>query len=60
MVQQIPATEIIYPDNDGNSMSDNTEQFKWIVTIKENLELSKTRLYPHGREAEEQQRAFRR
>jgi Uma2 family endonuclease len=31
--------EIIYPDCDGNPMSDNTKQFRWIVTIKENLEL---------------------
>lgn len=33
------AAEIIYPDCDGNPMSDNTKQFRWIVTIKENLEL---------------------
>jgi Uma2 family endonuclease len=39
MVQQIPTSEVIYPDNDGKPMSENTEQFKWIVTIKENLEL---------------------
>jgi Uma2 family endonuclease len=32
-------TEIIYPDSDGQPMSDNTKQFRWIVTIKENLEL---------------------
>jgi Uma2 family endonuclease len=32
-------TEIIYPDNDGEPMSDNTKQFRWIVTIKENLEI---------------------
>jgi Uma2 family endonuclease len=32
-------TEIIYPDCDGNPMADNTKQFWWIVTIKENLEL---------------------
>ena len=31
--------EIIYPDSDGNPMSDNTKQFRWIVTIKENLDL---------------------
>ncbi len=30
---------IIYPDCDGNPMSDNTKQFRWIVTIKENLEI---------------------
>lgn len=29
---------IIYPDSDGNPMADNTEQFKWIVLIKEGLE----------------------
>jgi Uma2 family endonuclease len=42
MVSQITtpqATEIIYPDQDGQPMSDNTKQFRWIVTIKENLEL---------------------
>ncbi|WP_310488578.1 Uma2 family endonuclease [Chamaesiphon sp. VAR_69_metabat_338] len=32
-------TEIIYPESDGNPMADNTKQFRWIVTIKENLEL---------------------
>jgi Uma2 family endonuclease len=31
--------EIIYPENDGLPMSENTKQFRWIVTIKENLEL---------------------
>jgi Uma2 family endonuclease len=31
--------EVIYPDCDGNPMSDNTEQFRWIVMIKENLEI---------------------
>ena len=30
--------EIEYPDCDGQPMSDNTLQFKWIVTIKEGLE----------------------
>ncbi|MBW4551581.1 MAG: Uma2 family endonuclease [Aphanocapsa sp. GSE-SYN-MK-11-07L] len=42
MVSQITAptpSEIIYPDSDGQPMSDNTKQFRWIVTIKENLEL---------------------
>jgi Uma2 family endonuclease len=33
------AREIVYPDCDGNPMSDNTKQFRWIVTIKENLDL---------------------
>jgi Uma2 family endonuclease len=32
-------SEIIYPDSDGQPMADNTKQFRWIVTIKENLEL---------------------
>jgi Uma2 family endonuclease len=31
--------EIDYPDSDGNPMSDNTEQYRWIVIIKENLEI---------------------
>jgi Uma2 family endonuclease len=40
MVQLQPSSkpEIIYPDRDGQPMSDNTKQFRWIVTIKENLE----------------------
>lgn len=33
------SAEVIYPDCDGNPMSDNTEQFRWIVMIKENLEI---------------------
>jgi Uma2 family endonuclease len=39
MVQQLRNTEIIYPDCDGQPMSDNTLQFSWIVKIKENLEI---------------------
>jgi Uma2 family endonuclease len=42
MVQQLPtdtASAIIYPDSDGQPMADNTKQFRWIVVIKENLEL---------------------
>ncbi len=43
MVQQLSKTEVkqdvIYPDDDGNPMADNTLQFQWIVTIKENIEL---------------------
>ncbi|MBT9316814.1 Uma2 family endonuclease [Leptothoe spongobia] len=27
-----------YPDSDGQPMADNTQQFRWIVVIKENLE----------------------
>lgn len=41
MVQQlIPQTPpIIYPESDGQPMAENTKQFRWIVTIKENLEI---------------------
>jgi Uma2 family endonuclease len=40
MVQIQPSStpEVIYPDSDGQPMADNTKQFRWIVTIKENLE----------------------
>jgi Uma2 family endonuclease len=39
MVSQLQdSTEVIYPDNDGQPMSDNTKQFRWIVVIKENIE----------------------
>ena len=38
MVQQLSKTEIVYPDCDGQPMSDNTLQFNWIVNIKENIE----------------------
>jgi Uma2 family endonuclease len=39
MVRQLQKNEIIYPDCDGQPMSDNTLQFSWIVKIKENLEI---------------------
>lgn len=42
MVQQLQAeatSDITYPESDGQPMADNTEQFQWIVTIKENLEI---------------------
>ncbi len=42
MVQQLraeTAPEIIYPDSDGQPIADNTKQFRWIVVIKENLEI---------------------
>ena len=42
MVQQLETNsqpEIIYPDSDGQPMADNTKQFRWIVVIKENLEI---------------------
>jgi Uma2 family endonuclease len=37
--QQLFQTPIIYSDTDGQPMADNTRQFQWIVTIKENLDL---------------------
>ncbi|MDF5725482.1 MAG: Uma2 family endonuclease [Rhizonema sp. PD37] len=45
MVQQlIPITsdteyDLNYPESDGKPMADNTIQFRWIVTLKENLEI---------------------
>ncbi|NER05828.1 MAG: Uma2 family endonuclease [Okeania sp. SIO3C4] len=42
MIQQLTTdtqSKIIYPDSDGQPMADNTKQFRWIVTIKENLEI---------------------
>jgi Uma2 family endonuclease len=32
-------SQLGYPDSDGKPMADNTEQFRWIVLIKENLEI---------------------
>lgn len=37
-VDRTPATEIVYPDSDGNPIADNTRQFRWITTIKANLD----------------------
>lgn len=31
--------DTIYPDSDGQPMADSTKQFRWTVTIKENLEI---------------------
>jgi Uma2 family endonuclease len=31
--------DYLYPDSDGKPMADNTEQYEWIVKIKENLEI---------------------
>jgi len=33
-----PAGKIVYPESDGRPMADNTEQYEWIVLIRENLE----------------------
>ncbi len=44
MILQMPPSQtssspkVVYPDDDGLPMSNNTEQFDWIVMIKENLE----------------------
>ncbi|MEO0459118.1 MAG: Uma2 family endonuclease [Cyanobacteria bacterium P01_A01_bin.114] len=41
MVSQLPKsgeTEIIYPDTDGQPMASNTEQYRWIVMIQQNLD----------------------
>jgi Uma2 family endonuclease len=39
MVLEVPvSSEVIYPESDGKPMADNTQQFRWIVVIKENLE----------------------
>ncbi|NJO84000.1 MAG: Uma2 family endonuclease [Blastochloris sp.] len=32
------ASLLVYPESDGQPMAENTEQFRWIVMIKENLE----------------------
>jgi Uma2 family endonuclease len=37
-LRQPTRSEIVYPDDDGEPMSDNTLQWQWIVTIKEGLE----------------------
>lgn len=31
--------KVFYPESDGKSIADNTRQFRWIVVIKENLEI---------------------
>lgn len=31
--------DLLYPDSDGKPMADNTEQYRWIVLIKEDLEI---------------------
>ncbi|MBD6619419.1 Uma2 family endonuclease [Komarekiella sp. 'clone 1'] len=31
--------DLLYPDSDGKPIADNTEQYRWIVLIKENLEI---------------------
>ena len=40
MVSHLQSSEsdLIYPESDGKPMADNTKQFRWIVTIQQNLE----------------------
>jgi Uma2 family endonuclease len=37
-LQTLPQADIVYPDSDGQPMSDITKQFRWIVLIQQNLE----------------------
>jgi Uma2 family endonuclease len=32
-------TDVFYPESDGKPMAENTKQYRWIVMIKENLEI---------------------
>ena|SRR5579883_1524439 len=34
-----PPGAVVYPESDGKPMAENTRQYEWIVTIKENLDL---------------------
>jgi len=36
--QSLTQPEVIYPDSDGQPMANNTEQFRWIVVIQQNLD----------------------
>ncbi|WP_413175532.1 Uma2 family endonuclease [Anabaena azotica] len=40
VTQPLPlnASEVIYPDSDGQPMANNTEQFRWILVIQQNLD----------------------
>jgi len=38
MVSQLQSTTVTYPDSDGQPMSDNTKQFRWIVVVQQNFE----------------------
>jgi Uma2 family endonuclease len=38
MLDQLSKTEIIYPESDGNPITDNTMQFRWILTIQQNID----------------------
>ncbi|MCD8489076.1 MAG: Uma2 family endonuclease [Desertifilum sp.] len=34
----LSTSEIVYPDSDGQPISDHTKQFRWIVVVQQNLE----------------------
>jgi Uma2 family endonuclease len=36
--KQLAKPEIIYPESDGKAMADNTKQFRWILTIQQNID----------------------
>jgi len=36
--KQLVKPEIIYPESDGKPMADNTKQFRWILTIQQNID----------------------
>ncbi|MDM8522714.1 hypothetical protein QUF80_05015 [Desulfococcaceae bacterium HSG8] len=37
--ETFPAEDVFYPESDGKPMADNTRQYRWIVKIKEGLEI---------------------
>ena len=37
MVHSLTYEDVLYPDSDGQPMSDNTLQYKWIVRLVSNL-----------------------
>jgi Uma2 family endonuclease len=37
-LQKSEAAEVFYPDDDGQPMASNTEQYRWIVMIQQNLD----------------------
>lgn len=38
MVQLRPKADVVYPESDGQPMANNTVQFEWIVSLKQNLD----------------------
>jgi Uma2 family endonuclease len=33
-----PASDVVYPESDGKPMADNTQQFRWILVIEQNID----------------------